>query len=845
VDFRYQVAGLSLGNDRRFTNLDHGMQNTINTLLQNQNAIDQLSVQLEEMRALQTEEFALNRTTIAAQRIYDRNQRVELFFLESLRFETMGDRFTAIEEAHKQTFQWVFNNPSAFNRPWSDFSEWLEAKSDMYWIQGKAGSGKSTLMRFLTSHTKTADLLKLWSPSGVSVMAKFFFWKGGVQDQRSAVGLFRSLLWEALSERTELIPHVFSQDWDRLCDLEKHSLQLTLDTWNLPRLQTAFRKLANQANENLRLCFFIDGVDELEGDQGEISCVLSFLKSFESLPFIKFIISSRPWPIFNYFLDYCPGLRLQDLTSDDIRLYIQGKLNENDMMIDVVRDSPTIANQLAHDIASKADGVFLWVRLVVKSLLNGLVNGDSIFQLQQRLAILPPDLEDLYAHMLKSVEKLYLEEASKVFQMYRVCIKRSKYLTMGMLHIALTYDVKDSIEETFRTIQFEDFTSIAFRGQQAKRLYTRSGGLLEFKTRTDFDFYGPQIPEGMIVVQYLHRTVADYIETPLVWDRLLGFTVDSNFEPYELLLRSLILELKNVQRDHDRGVKISARDEWDAVLPLIVHDEPVNSSKQVELVDELDKILTESAATNPRYNDVWEGISPMRHWSSYRFPSAWETDMLSMAIDQGLLVYIKGKLEQNPTLISQNREPPLLAFALKWVALKKRGKSAKMVKALLENGANPNELYLGHTLWEYTIHYVHVRLDGFAPVEWEDTKEEWFEIFKLMIKHGADLDACCLKDCRVWERIITNDSTKWNISDDDLYKFIQRANSHRTVFCGRLENGEGPLARGSSRHTLRSVIIDMFGSKTNAVDILNLLPRENGPLGLNLVGFLESWRHGA
>jgi ABC-type lipoprotein export system ATPase subunit len=74
-------------------------------------------------------------------------------FLESLRFPSMGDRESAVVKAHQKTFEWIFEDSS------SDFVELLKAGTDTFWIQGKAGSGKSTLIRFITTHSKIGEYL--------------------------------------------------------------------------------------------------------------------------------------------------------------------------------------------------------------------------------------------------------------------------------------------------------------------------------------------------------------------------------------------------------------------------------------------------------------------------------------------------------------------------------------------------------------------------------------------------------------------------------------------------------------------------------------------------------------
>lgn len=65
------------------------------------------------------------------------------------------------------------------------------------------------------------------------------------------------------------------------------------------------------------------------------------------------------------------------------------------------------------NIVVKASGVFLWVDLVVTSLLAGMRLGDRIQDLQRRLDELPPDLEKLYEKILHGLDQFYLEHAAQ------------------------------------------------------------------------------------------------------------------------------------------------------------------------------------------------------------------------------------------------------------------------------------------------------------------------------------------------------------------------------------------------------------------------------------------------
>ncbi|KAF7555302.1 hypothetical protein G7Z17_g2296 [Cylindrodendrum hubeiense] len=147
------------------------------------------------------------------------DQERELYFrsqlLEELSFHDQQEREYRINDAHRNTFHWIFEPPEqSVHRPWSNFESWLQGDNDrLYWITGKAGSGKSTLMKFIVHEDQCLRSLKRWSGNLPLVVTRFYFWNSGSQDQMSQEGLLRSILHDALSQRPQLIPSVLARRW--------------------------------------------------------------------------------------------------------------------------------------------------------------------------------------------------------------------------------------------------------------------------------------------------------------------------------------------------------------------------------------------------------------------------------------------------------------------------------------------------------------------------------------------------------------------------------------------------------------------------------------------------------
>lgn len=154
-------------------------------------------------------------------------REVGLEILEALRFPAIKERFEEVDEAHKRTFEWIFQSAGDGNpgdtvnsdsaKRWSGFPEWLSSGSGLYWVNGKAASGKSTLMKHVFMHSNTHYHLENWATAAFShrplYIVSFFFWLSGTKEQKSQRGLLRSLLYDILRRNLRLLPLVFPQRW--------------------------------------------------------------------------------------------------------------------------------------------------------------------------------------------------------------------------------------------------------------------------------------------------------------------------------------------------------------------------------------------------------------------------------------------------------------------------------------------------------------------------------------------------------------------------------------------------------------------------------------------------------
>jgi hypothetical protein len=197
---------LSLLQDQTFTSLDANLQRNIEILLHRLIAIYN---KLDEVVAMQKKSLEASMTNIAADKEKTRiirDNMVNDLILANLRFPTIWHREEAICEAHQKTFSWLFEScpqPSVNTRPWSNFVKWLSEDGGIYWINGKAGSGKSTLIKYICYDPSTINHLRSWASGTELQVARFYFWNGGTEDQRSQRPLTLSVARDfAISNRS-------------------------------------------------------------------------------------------------------------------------------------------------------------------------------------------------------------------------------------------------------------------------------------------------------------------------------------------------------------------------------------------------------------------------------------------------------------------------------------------------------------------------------------------------------------------------------------------------------------------------------------------------------------------
>lgn len=679
-----------------------------------------------------------------------RKEKIQKRFLLQLYYSSMQARESSIAEAHEKTFRWLFDDSS------SSFKKWLQSEDQLYWITGKAGSGKSTLMRYISQPTTNAEVdilsenertgkprcaeyLETWAGTGTRVlMASFYFWAaGGSGMHTSQIGLLRSLLFQLLSASPDTIPIVAPNRWEVLSLFGEDPRD-----FSEKELHGMLCRTIKSIAATSKVVLFIDGLDEFDGELGPlIELIHRLTKDFP----IKVCVASRSWPEFEDAFDSKPSLMLEHLTFSDIKDYAMAEFQKNTSFVRLQRKK---AEKLITSIVQKASGVFLWVKLVVASLLSGLEHGDRIEDLEKRLAALPPELMDLYGKMLDQIHEDYKERALQFFHLRGACAEPPSLLLFSFAdekaftNVAVHLNAEDISEE-----ELQDR-----RDDVRLRVKGLCKGLLEVRTGTRNTNLTDTLG-GDETIWYLHITVMEYVQSP---EALKKFEAHIT-EPYDPHVRLLAAHLAVSKLCYWKQTPRNILRLPFSTTKLFEHGSLCGTDHKDDVVDILDDLFD---FMKHHGLEFWMPQSSGDHLINF---VDIESQFLCIAVFKSVVEYVKAKADWGCQISVQEELFAETATAKIKRKLLRRPKtptffslltlvdwghpnSSAMIQAILSKKADPNLgqlLHFSHhayTPWEMALANVIVAFFKGSKAT-EEEKANIMNCAKLMVEGGADVSA--------------------------------------------------------------------------------------------------------
>ncbi|KAI1423684.1 hypothetical protein F5Y12DRAFT_517419 [Xylaria sp. FL1777] len=286
--------------------------------------------------------------------------------------EEENDYFT--EKIMQGSCQWLFRKKG--------LTEWLSTSptsSQILWITGPPGSGKSVLSSFVIGflrNRRSAD------------SCQYHFFLGGHRQKRTISYLIRSIAFQVAVS----FPYFGAQ----LINLHE-ATDITFERQKISFIwEKIFEGLLFRLPGQPPMFWVIDGLDEAESPT-ELFRLLSRTKSDVKLKVM--LVSRATKDLSNDIAHLLPSIVRETLaasdTAEDIREYISS-------VIQKIFPREFRHDEIVQDIVTKASGSFLWVKLTLEKLKDNWYTQDDI---RKALDELPIGMEPLYERMMQTISQ--------------------------------------------------------------------------------------------------------------------------------------------------------------------------------------------------------------------------------------------------------------------------------------------------------------------------------------------------------------------------------------------------------------------------------------------------------
>jgi hypothetical protein len=585
-------------------------------------------------------------------------------------------------------------------------------------------------MKYISEHSRTKDSLNHWAGTKKLHTASYFFWNQGTEMQKSRSGLMQSILYQILRSAPDLIP-------------QSTETRLHHEAWDVEEMIEVFNHIAAQTELSSKFCFFIDGLDEYNGDESDIEPMLQVLTASSH---IKVCVSSRPGRIYESALRSKHTFNIAQFTKEDMKEYVETRLTANPKFVRLADLDPQCDNVIS-DISVYAQGVWLWVFLVTRDILYELNRDEGISTILKIVNEFPSDLEKYFERIIGRIKDRHKEEMAQTFLVTIHEVQPLPLFAFALLEeertnpdFALMAPIQPVSDEVFSS-QYSVWSS---------RVQNRCGDLLIVDPSPHPIFLSHS-------VDFLHRTVRDFLRD--CYHNELRSQLKADFDPLVSLCRICLSLLKALPIDDIRN-----RDSINRVIGL--------TDELLYYAHEIEKSCLSQSQNNVTLNALLDEVDVVnchhargitKHWTHARdspigtgydiYKEGGQCTFLALAVQARLCKYTDAKLQSEPHLMAQKRGRPLLDYALRprrCTPLSMDFHSSRddpnvdpnMVRMLLAHGANPNQpvnLYDGQTVWSLfliSMYELSNRESSTNSIH-NTLKSAWYSSCEALIAAGA------------------------------------------------------------------------------------------------------------
>ncbi|KAH6641786.1 hypothetical protein F5144DRAFT_643434 [Chaetomium tenue] len=299
--------------------------------------------------------------------------------LDKLRIErTKGGLYEA-------SSSWILSHPS--------YKKWRDGESKLLWIKGGAGKGKTMLLVTITGQLQSQT--RLDNPVANSSLS-FFFCQNTDDRLNNAVAVLKGLIYLLLLQDVSLVSYL-------RCECNRMGVGLFDITTNanaFDALSNVFRQMIQHSRSD-PVYLAVDALDECEDGLPDLLNLIRETALQENR--LRWILTSRNRVDIgeNLALE-SPGADLSlEVNSEAVSQAIEDYIIHKVAQVPSLRSNPVQQAKVRQRLLEKAEGTFLWVDLVLRSIRTVPLADDAV----RRVDETPPGLPVLYDRMMGDIGK--------------------------------------------------------------------------------------------------------------------------------------------------------------------------------------------------------------------------------------------------------------------------------------------------------------------------------------------------------------------------------------------------------------------------------------------------------
>ncbi|KAH9239364.1 hypothetical protein K456DRAFT_1720910 [Colletotrichum gloeosporioides 23] len=265
--------------------------------------------------------------------------------------------------------------------------------------------------------------------------------------------------------------------------------------------------------------------------------------------------------------------------------FVKDNLRDSDKFKRLQQSDGVAAEKLSLETTDRAQGVFLWVLLVVRSLLHGLMKEDDIQDLRKRLRALPIDLKETFSQMLNNIDESYRKRTARLFLTLAHAATSFPVLAFHFMDFGDKAPSKEPLPFLRYWPDVDKNAELSQAMDRKKRQLIAQCKDLIFITPV------PNAPNLFDeCVGFLHRTVVDFIQNRDIRAQLEDAAED--FGPDKVLFDANVGQLRSLIHRHRLSYIRPHLGQW--VLGALYYArkiEVITNTPTVEALDDLENVI--------------------------------------------------------------------------------------------------------------------------------------------------------------------------------------------------------------------------------------------------------------